>query len=128
MCHGINLSMHFQRSLVKTGMSILERKIVKTLDTFRFALLTDGRTSSVTTNKIKNSLSGGSGEFAIFGRSIPHLERLARFIADAYRSYEKKDLPLVVAAMNEETNAYLIIGLSGSSRGGNIRKKYEFKK
>jgi cell division control protein 45 len=114
LSHGVHLSINFQKALVKTGNSILERHMVKSMKTFRFALLSESA----------GKRSTGSSEFSVFGRSIPHLERLARFISDAYKSYQKVDLPLVMAALNDDENSYLVIGLSGMSKGGNLRKKY----
>lgn len=120
MCHGIHLSMHFQKALVKTGMSILERHLVKSLRSYRYAILSSSGGAS--TSKEAGGLVG-SGEFSVFSRSVPHLERLAKFVANAYKSAGQKDLPLVIAALSEADEMYLVVGISGGSRLGDVRKK-----
>ncbi|KAI8851273.1 CDC45-like protein-domain-containing protein [Chytridium lagenaria] len=80
--HGIHLSMQFQRALVRAG---------------------DGGGGGV------GGLVG-ENEFLIFGRSVPPLCRLASFLMDAYREHRKKVMPLVIAAYNDETDGYLVLG------------------
>jgi cell division control protein 45 len=41
MLQGIALSIHFQKQLVHSGMCILDRHMVKTMKSYRFALLSD---------------------------------------------------------------------------------------
>ncbi|KND03063.1 DNA replication initiation factor CDC45 [Spizellomyces punctatus DAOM BR117] len=116
---GIQLSMNFQRILVRTGVSVLEKKLTQTLRTFQLAVLTgEGLGSAI----------DGSGaltdenDFSLFGRSPAHLGRLAKFLMDAFREYRQKDLPLVIAAFNTVADAYLVIGFTGSTKGGVVRK------
>ena len=73
---GIHLAIHFQRSLVEMGVSIIEKKLVTTLKSFQLAVLKgDGWGSGRL----------GSDSAAIsFGKSTLHLSRLATFLMDAF--------------------------------------------
>ena len=39
------------------------------------------------------------------------------------QEHRKRDLPLVIAALNEESDSFLIIGLAGHNRHGSLRRK-----
>ncbi|KAJ3403729.1 hypothetical protein HDV05_007660 [Chytridiales sp. JEL 0842] len=109
--HGIHLGMNFQRALVRTGVAVIDKQMTKTLRNFRLTVLSGG---------------GGDGEneFSVFGRSVGLLARLALFLMDAFKEHRRrqKDLPLVVAALNEENDSYLVLGKPAISKAGDIRK------
>ncbi|TPX64767.1 hypothetical protein SpCBS45565_g05664 [Spizellomyces sp. 'palustris'] len=116
---GIQLSMNFQKILVRTGVAVLEKKLTQTLRTFQLAVLTgEGLGSAIDGS---GALTDES-DFSLFGRSPAHLGRLAKFLMDAFREYRQKELPLVIAAFNTVADAYLVIGFTGSTKGGIVRK------
>ncbi|KAI9106301.1 CDC45 family [Phlyctochytrium arcticum] len=117
--HGIQLSMNFQKVLVRTGVSILEKKLTQTLRTFQLTVLTgEGLGSAID----RTGALTDENDFALFGRSPAHLGRLAKFLMDAFREYRQKDLPLVIAALNNKTDAYLVLGITGTTKGGSVRR------
>lgn len=165
---GVHLAMQFQRTLVRTGLSILDRFAVKLIaNKFRFLILSpsgsasrsdggghtinkqqqhgngaaaaDSSTSSNNNNNNKGGDGKGAGyitnEYQIFSRSASHLLRLAQFLLLAIKQFrreeknvgssggDKKDvnLPLVVAALNETSDTFLVIGLPPASK--KLRKK-----
>lgn len=69
--HGILLAIHNQRLLVQTAMSILEKRMVKSLKSFQLVIL---KTS-------------GDGDSKIFGSSVPMLYRLTSFLVEAYQVF-----------------------------------------
>ncbi|KAJ3015204.1 hypothetical protein HKX48_004713 [Thoreauomyces humboldtii] len=118
--HGIHLAMNFQRSLVRTGVSILEKKLTQTLSAFSLTVLTgEGLSSGVSGS---GALSDDN-DFALFGRSPAHLNRLAKFLLEAFKEFHKKELPLVLAALNPAADKFLVVGYTGLSKKGVVRKK-----
>ncbi|KAI8589741.1 CDC45 family [Geranomyces variabilis] len=117
--HGIHLAMSFQRALVRTGTSILEKKLTQTLRNFQLTVLTgEGLGAGVNGS---GALSD-ENDFALFGRSPAHLGRLAKFLMEAFKEFKDKDLPLVIAALNEPADAFLVIGYTGLTKRGALRK------
>ncbi|KAI8841076.1 CDC45 family [Chytriomyces cf. hyalinus JEL632] len=116
--HGIQLSMQFQRVIVKTGISIIEKGMTKTTNTFRFISI--GGVGGSSSNHVSSQRSGGmvgENDVSIFGKSVALLNRLAVFLMEAYREHKKKQLPLIVAAFNEDTETHLVIGIPILKRG-----------
>ncbi len=109
--HGVQLSLQFQKSLVQTGNSLLDRQLVKNLHSFRFVVLAN------------NSTYSNQNETTMFTKSLAHLHRLGQYIIEAYKSHHERAVPLVLAALNEEQDSYLVVGMIGTSRAGDVRKK-----
>ncbi|KAJ3113710.1 hypothetical protein HDU96_003039 [Phlyctochytrium bullatum] len=129
LLHGIHLGMHFQRALVRAGITILDRQITKALKAFRLTVLA-GVSADPNGNRggqVGVSNLVGDREFMIFGRSVALLGRLASFLMEAYREHRKKGMPMVIAAYNDETDAYLVLGKPEAKRHGDVRKNYDSK-
>ncbi|KAJ3109527.1 hypothetical protein HDU97_005184 [Phlyctochytrium planicorne] len=120
--HGIHLSMHFQRALVRAGISILDRQITKVLKAFRLTVLSGVSAEGGGGGSVGGLV--GDNEFLVFGRSVPLLGRLASFLMDAYREHRRKLMPLVIAAYNDETDGYLVLGVPDAKRSGDVRKNF----
>ncbi|KAJ3351903.1 hypothetical protein HDU91_006076, partial [Kappamyces sp. JEL0680] len=99
--HGILLAIHYQRLLVQTAMSVLEKRLVKSLKHFQLAILKGSGSSEV---------NGDAGESRIFGDSIPMLYRLTSFLMEAYQVHKDRKLPFVCVAANEANSTYLVLG------------------
>ncbi|KAJ3113651.1 N-alpha-acetyltransferase 35 NatC auxiliary subunit [Physocladia obscura] len=77
--------------------------------------------------KVGSSISrfsdGGAGmigrdnDTSIFGKSVPLLNRLAVFLMEAFRENKKKQLPMVLAAYNEDAGTFLVLGVPILKRG-----------
>ncbi|KAJ3328535.1 hypothetical protein HDU76_009776 [Blyttiomyces sp. JEL0837] len=115
--HGIHLSMHFQKVLVRTGMSIIEKSATKHLQKFKFTVLMGGGGG-----RIGSGGMVGENDSSMFGKSVPMLRRLACFLIEAFRENKRGNVPLVVAAYNEVSDSYLVVGMRGSSRTGDVTK------
>ncbi|ORY40218.1 CDC45-like protein [Rhizoclosmatium globosum] len=115
--HGIQLSMQFQRILVKTGISIIEKNMTKTMKTFRFTVVNQSGGGNAHGGQRAPGGLAGESDSSVFGRSVALLNRLAVFLMEAYREHKKKQLPLVIAAYNDETESYLVIGVPVLKRG-----------
>lgn len=111
---GIHLAMHFQSEVVHTGISILDNRMIKTLKSFRLVVL-GGRGGSNSGSYSKKSGTLVRDEFKLFGTSVVHLERLAQFLLDAVKEYGKASMPLVIAALHESEERYLVMGLSAGA-------------
>ncbi|ORX99770.1 CDC45-like protein [Basidiobolus meristosporus CBS 931.73] len=103
--HGLSLSMKLQQAVVRQGTSMIERHAIKTLKTFRFAVVKDGPDLTFFTHPAT-------------------LSQLALFLLDAMREYRKADLPFVIAALNENQGTYMVVGVSGSNQQGDTRKNH----
>ncbi|KAJ3029123.1 UNVERIFIED_CONTAM: hypothetical protein HDU68_000078 [Siphonaria sp. JEL0065] len=121
--HGIQLSMQFQRILVKTGISIIEKNITKTMKTFRFTVVNGSGGGNAHAGQRTPGGMAGESDSSVFGRSVALLNRLAVFLMETHREHKKKQLPLVVAAYNDESETYLVIGVPILKRG---EKKNKF--
>ncbi|KAJ3216523.1 hypothetical protein HK099_005837 [Clydaea vesicula] len=138
MVYGIHLSMQFQATLVETGVSILERSIVRSFKKFRLGVLNNGTGISITSNNNQENRSllnflnekegnqnqkNNSGkpqskrvktsidkEFSIFSKSSTHLKKLSKFILEAFQACNYTSLPLILAFLNEENDTFLCCG------------------
>ncbi|TPX39767.1 hypothetical protein SeMB42_g06256 [Synchytrium endobioticum] len=128
--HGIQLAMHFQRALVRTGLSILEKRMIKTLKTYRMVVLTSASNGSLSIPSNSNGRGGlgglaGDRECVRLGSSPLHLTRLASFLADASDIDKKRRLPFVLAAPSDKPNRYLIIGLAPQPKEKEDKEKVD---
>lgn len=108
------LAMSLHRSIIRTGSSLLDKNIIRPLRTFRFAMMREGPDLKLFTHPAT-------------------LSRLALWLVDAVRDrWAEKDtkagkkvksLPFVVAALNEEKDTWLVVGVTGAPEFGGIRKK-----
>jgi len=84
---GILLSQHFQRTVVNSGISILERPVIKTLKTFRMVVLNGvwggGGSNQMTSTGTGNLVGEDENAQKLFSSSVAHALRLAWFLADA---------------------------------------------
>ncbi|CAO3668426.1 unnamed protein product [Umbelopsis ramanniana] len=105
MQRGLGLCMKLQRVIVQQGTAMIEKKSVKTLRTFRLAIIKDGPDISLFTHPLT-------------------LSKLALFLVDAYREYGKRNLPFVIGTLNEEQGSYLVVGVTGAPTFGDVRQNH----
>ncbi|GAA5979857.1 hypothetical protein JCM5350_005518 [Sporobolomyces pararoseus] len=107
----LELSMALNTSVVSTGMFLLDRnnkQVIKTLTGYRLAVLHTGPDLDV---------------FQHPGT----LHRLANWLVDEVRiaseqSGKHKNLPVVVAALNEKSDKYLVIGVMGGDDMDHVQR------
>ncbi|EEB05321.2 DNA replication pre-initiation complex subunit Cdc45 [Schizosaccharomyces japonicus yFS275] len=97
----LTIAMSLQRSIVRSGITLLEKRNIKTLRSFRIGLVTEG------------------ADLKVFNHPLA-LTKLTLWVAEAINQQEKemgklKHLPLVLAALQEEKDSYLIVGTSTST-------------
>ena len=102
---GLKLAQNLQRAIVRTGTSIIEERLVKTLKNFRLIVMKDGP------------------DLDLFLHPLT-LTKLALFMMDAMRETGRAYLPIVMAALKRDTDTYLVAGLDGLRGGGASRRKY----
>ncbi|KAJ2960378.1 hypothetical protein NQZ79_g4190 [Umbelopsis isabellina] len=105
MQRGLGLCMKLQRAIVQQGTAMIEKKSVKTLRTFRLAIIKDGPDISLFTHPLT-------------------LSKLALFLVDAYREYGKRNLPFVIGTLNESQGSYLVVGVTGAPTFGDVRQNH----
>ncbi|KAH6586220.1 hypothetical protein BASA50_000685 [Batrachochytrium salamandrivorans] len=121
--HGILLAIHIQRILVRTGMMLLDKKSVQTLQKFQMVSL-----MSLAGDGVSNSGSNGIGavsDITVFGSSVMVLHRLMGFLMDAFAEHRKssKRLPFVlVACLDKDASHCLVIGRSETQHVGEAHK------
>ncbi|GAA5988192.1 hypothetical protein JCM11641_001606 [Rhodosporidiobolus odoratus] len=111
--HALPLSMALHRSVLSQGSHILDKQSLRTLRTYRLAVLKDGP------------------DLAVFQHPATLL-RLAHWLTDAIRSMlehqnhgqvtQGKNLPLVVAALNEGSDKFLVVGVVPADEFGDVRR------
>lgn len=110
--------MALHRAVMDQGGYILEKQAIKSLRTYRLAVMKEGP------------------DLAVF-RHPATLLRLALWLVDAIRdlvgqSYaaapaagkaRPRSLPFVLASLNETSDAFLVVGVVGAIEHGDVKKK-----
>lgn len=103
--------MALHRSVIRQGTSILDKQAIKTLRSFRLAIIKEGP------------------DMAVFAHPAT-LSRLAGWLVDAVRDLidkekvgRKKSLPFVVACLDERKDSFMVVGINGAENFGDVRKK-----
>ncbi|KAI9325451.1 CDC45 family [Zopfochytrium polystomum] len=127
---GIELAKYLQRVIVRKFFSLLDKQVVKNLLQFRLAVVTQPSGLQTRSSGALGASSGVDSEEAIFGKSVVMLRRLGWFLMETFRvrkcysqqEHKTKQLPFLIAAFNEEANGYLVVGLPGTAKQGDVRK------
>ncbi len=111
----IALSMALHRAIIRQGSSIIDKQDIKTFRGHRVVVLTQGP------------------DLPLFVHPGV-LSRLALWLVDAlrdrvdpttpaYSRSKRKSLPFVVACLNEKTETYIVVGITGAADFDDVRKK-----
>lgn len=104
LLEGLNHAKKIQQIIFKTGMSLLERKLIKNLRLYRLCVLNDGSIP----------------DLAIFNNPLI-LSKLGGWLLDniteiEFSKFDENNItslkPLVVASLDVESDTYLVIGLA----------------
>jgi cell division control protein 45 len=90
---GLEYAKDFQKVVFNTGMAVLEKRMLKTLKIYHLVVLKDGPDDGMFRNPLI-------------------LTRLGNWILESCAEASKTLLPLVLAAFDERTDTYLVIGLA----------------
>jgi len=111
--HALSLAMSIHRAIIRQGSSIIDKQDIRTLRGHRVVVLSQGP------------------DLALFCHP-GILARLAHWLADAMRDKipdkplpngkRRKNLPIVVACLNEHTDRYVVVGLTAAMDFGEVRK------
>lgn len=106
--------MALHRAIIRQGISILDKQAIKTLRSFRFAIIKEGP------------------DLPVFAHPST-LSRLGVWLVDAVRDLLEgsaaagkarvKALPFILAALDEGRDAFLVVGITGAAEYGDVRKK-----
>ncbi|KAI9257527.1 DNA replication pre-initiation complex subunit Cdc45 [Helicostylum pulchrum] len=100
---GLKLCMRTQKAIVRQGTAIIDKRMAKLLNNFRFVNIRNGP------------------DLSIFQHPLT-LTKLALFLTDAYREHGKKNLPFVISSLDEEHHTCLILASYGAPTFGEVRK------
>ena len=113
------IAQHLHRAILRTGTSIIEKKQIKHLSTFRFCLVKDGP------------------DVALFTHPAA-LTKLALWLGEAFANEDihrtgklgmgGRGTPLVVAGLNEQRGVYVIVGMGGGGSGAGWGDREALKK
>ncbi|OZJ06275.1 hypothetical protein BZG36_00775 [Bifiguratus adelaidae] len=109
---GLQLCMQLQRAVVRQGIALIDKNSIRTLKSFRFAVINDGP------------------DLPIFVHESM-LSKLAMFLLAAYRERGRRNVPFVLAAYRESAQTYLVVGATGTTAIGQVRRNHfgvEFRK
>jgi cell division control protein 45 len=106
--------MSVHRAIIRTGTSIIDKQEIKTMRNRKVVILNQGP------------------DLALF---VHHgmLTRLALWLIDALRdrmpvvkngSRSRKDLPMVLACLNEPQNRFTVVGVTAAPDFGEVYRKY----
>lgn len=113
--------MALHRSVIRQGTSLLDKQAIKTLRSFRLAVIREGP------------------DLGVFAHPAT-LTRLGLWLVDAVRDLilgghpsnpagggqggkRPKSLPFVVASLDEEKDTFWVVGVTGAVEDGDVRKK-----
>lgn len=105
--------MALHRSVIRQGTSLLDKQAIRPLQGYRLAILDEGP------------------DLPVFAHPAT-LSRLALWLVDAVREVvvnigvgagARRELPFVVAALDERRSTYLVVGVNGCTEYGDVRKK-----
>lgn len=93
---GLDIAKDYQQVIFKTGVMIMEKKMIKNLRVFRLIVLKDEFIANLA-----------------FYRNPLNLTRLGQWVLESLAELEYQPLlPLVLAALDSETDTYLVVGLA----------------
>ncbi|KAF9122400.1 hypothetical protein BGX30_002027 [Mortierella sp. GBA39] len=103
---GLKLCMQVQKAVIRQGIAIIEKQVIITLSKCRVATLKDGP------------------DLPVFWDPLS-LHKLAQFLVYAIREYGSsksghRPIPLVVAVLKEDTQTFVVAGVSGSPVIGEV--------
>ncbi|KAG0240803.1 hypothetical protein BGW41_006661 [Actinomortierella wolfii] len=103
---GVALAMKQQRAIIRQGVAIIDKQLIKTLSNYRLATVKDGP------------------DLPVFWNAST-IQRLAQFLVYAIREYgssktSSRSTPLVLAVLNEPSQTYYIAGVNGSANIGEV--------
>ena len=111
----IPLSIALHRAIVRQGTVVLEKQAIKTLRSFRLAVIREGP------------------DLAAFIHPAT-LIRLGQWLVDAVRDVivaglaaggrAPKSLPFVIATLDAERDVFCVVGINASVEYGDVKKKY----
>lgn len=104
LTEGLEKAKEIQQTIFKTGMSVLERKLIKNLRLYRLCVLTDGAIPDM--HMFNNPLILGK----LGNWLLENINELEFMNVDT-----KKDIglkPLVLASLDSSSDTYLVIGLA----------------
>ena len=107
LSRGIKHAQFLQKAIFNTGVTVLEKKMIKHLRIYRLCVLQDGPDLSIYQNPLT-------------------LLRLGNWLIECCAEAEDKQLlPMVLACLDEDTDTYLVAGLSPRYPRGldNLKKK-----
>ncbi|GMM36461.1 DNA replication initiation factor [Saccharomycopsis crataegensis] len=94
--NGLDVAKCYQKIIFKTGVMIMEKKLLKSLRVFRLVVLKDD-----------------SIPYLNFYRNPLNLTRLGQWVLESLAELDNQPLlPLVLASLDSETDTYLVVGLA----------------
>ncbi|KAK4684158.1 cell division control protein 45, partial [Tremellales sp. Uapishka_1] len=106
------LAMSLHRAIIRQGSSLLGKTAIRSTRTFRLAIMKEGP------------------DLRLFCHPAT-ISRLALWLVDATRdrwaarqkgANANKSLPFVVACLNEQSDTFLVVGVTGAPEFGDVRK------
>ena len=90
---GIRSAILLQQAIVRQGIDMLVKKVIVRTGPFRYVLINH------------------SSQLELFSHP-PTLVSLSLFLIDTLRTHKKSSKPIVVAALNKNSNSYLVVGVT----------------
>ncbi|MBW0558590.1 hypothetical protein O181_098305, partial [Austropuccinia psidii MF-1] len=112
------LSMALHKAIIRQGTSMLDKQSIKTLRSFRLAVIKEGPDLHVFTHPatlIRLGLWLVDAVRDLIGFSINKS-------ANESRKKTPKSFPFVIASLDEARDCYLVVGVNGSIQYGDVRK------
>ncbi|KAJ2931441.1 hypothetical protein H1R20_g5670, partial [Candolleomyces eurysporus] len=110
----IQLAMSVHRAIIRQGTSIIDKQDIRTMRNHRVVILTQGP------------------DLVLF-QNPSMLSRLALWLIDAFRDRapaiaasgrtKRRELPFIVACLNETRGTYVVAGIMASPEFGDVRRK-----
>ena len=121
----VPLCIALHRAILRTGATLIETRSIRNLSLFRLAIIREGPDMALFANP---SLLSRLAKWLIEALRDRILQRTGAVTVDQRTGSQKrlKDLPFVVACLNEKTGTYLVAGVTGSALFDDARRKLVF--
>jgi len=118
--------MALHRSIIRQGISILDKQSIKTLREFRFCVLKEGPDLPVfchpsTISRLATWLVDGIRDI-LDGSNALHGSDEGAATTKKHNKKPRKALPFILAVLDEKRDVFLVVGLTGSLEFGDVSK------
>lgn len=106
--------MALHRAIIRQGSSLIDKHVIRNYRTFKLAIIKEGPDVPIFCHP---------GTLSRLGLWLAEVLRDRNEAMTVTTRGRKKQLPFVVACLDEKAGSYIIVGVTPTSESGDVRKK-----